>query len=356
MLSLAISLLLLATALAQGTGGSNVTCTYAFWEFNAAGQSPCFVWGQVQSLCITGGLTVTPLLNASYQYSPPSLSGQVNDCNCNVVSYNLMAACSWCQPNIFTNNWVTEAQWKQGCTNYDSTGITGENVNAIGIPSWAYLPDNGATWDPDTAEAAYNASLTATTTSHSTSTSPSASTSPTTSSSSSTATNSAAGVVGSGGSSGSSHSNTGAIVGGVVGGIALLIIIALAIWYFVRRNRAGTAAAAAAGGAYGPAPTTPQMAQYPPPQGEPYGPPPTSPFPPGSTPSPFPYQPSTSGGYDGTAPTSYTGSPPPVAPGGYYAQPAFGEGYGAQPGYGGPQSTFGGSQATAGRYTGLPEA
>ncbi|KZT59124.1 hypothetical protein CALCODRAFT_431448, partial [Calocera cornea HHB12733] len=159
LLALAAALLPAAhTARAQTSGGSNVTCTYAFWEFNALDESPCFVWGQLQSQCLTGGLTVTPLLNARY-YSPPSLSGQVNDCNCNVVSYNLMAACSWCQPNIFTNNWVTENQWKQGCTNYDASGISGVTLSGISIPAWAYLPDNGASWDPDTAEAAFNATL-----------------------------------------------------------------------------------------------------------------------------------------------------------------------------------------------------
>ncbi|KZO96704.1 hypothetical protein CALVIDRAFT_563773 [Calocera viscosa TUFC12733] len=373
----ALSLLLTAPtpARAQASGGSNVTCTYAFWEFNTIGESPCFVWGQLQSQCLTGGLTVTPLLNASYQYSPPSLSGQVNDCNCNVVSYNLMAACSWCQPNIFTNNWVTENQWKQGCTDYDSSGISGVSLAGIDIPAWAYVPDNGSSWDPDTAEAAYNA-----TSSNGGASSPATTQAPATASAgggggiptsgggfgfsvtiSPAASTTAGGGQNGGDTNGSSTSpnktNIGAIVGGVVGGVAVIIIIALIIFFVMRRNRRSSAAAAAAAasagtGAAGPGQWQPYGNEAKPPvpyspENIPYAPVPTSPFPPGTTPQPYPYQPSTgytgapsTTAYDGSAPpTSYAGSPPPQQQG-FYGQPQFGEAYG-QP---------------AGRYTGLPEA
>ena len=52
------------------------------------------VWARLQSLCIpsTSFINVPPLLDASFGYTIPQ-DGTV--CQCNVVSYALMAGCTW---------------------------------------------------------------------------------------------------------------------------------------------------------------------------------------------------------------------------------------------------------------------
>jgi hypothetical protein len=88
--------------------------------------------------------------------SPPYMP-QNNACTCNLVAYNLQAACGWCQSTIETNWWLDEAQWAGNCTTstFDATGIPSSvATSSINIPSWAFLSVTGATWDPSVASAA----------------------------------------------------------------------------------------------------------------------------------------------------------------------------------------------------------
>jgi len=344
---LAVVLAMAPTVLAQANGGSNVTCDAAFWEYNDIGQSPCFVLGEILSLCSdnTGGFVypLTGPTDDNWYLGPSSQRGSDNECFCNVVSYNLMAACTDCQEYT---RWWTEAQWNSNCTSYESTGLGNLDVSGIHIPPWAYLPDNGAGWNANTAQVYYDQYITSTasssttasaTSTSSTSSSIPATTTPATTSSAPTASGTGGG--GGGSSSSSSGSNTGAIAGGVVGGVVVLIAIAGLIFWLMRRNRRAAIPATFASAETGAAGTVGQhqygneqkpMSMYSASPELPYSVSPT--LVPGTTPSPYPYQPGTPGmGYDGAAPASSYPTSPIMGP--HHAQ-----------------------QASMGRYTGLPEA
>ncbi|KZO96706.1 hypothetical protein CALVIDRAFT_563774 [Calocera viscosa TUFC12733] len=222
-----VGLLSLAAALekvhAQGT--TNATCTRNFWEYNDEGQSPCLVWAQLQAVCLKQ-IIVTPLNGTGYQYYPPYLSGQIDDCNCNVVSYNLMAGCSWCQTDILSSNWVSESTWASGCTSYDSTGIPSDvEAAAIDIPSWAFLPSNGSVWVPQNAQAVATGAVTPT------------ATLPTSTGSSGVSSTGSLHPSASGGGQPEAPVPVAAIAGGVAGGVVALIALALLVWYLLRRRR-----------------------------------------------------------------------------------------------------------------------
>jgi hypothetical protein len=132
---------------------STVTCGYtgAAWELNSAGQNACQVYaalaGQCNSAFTIGDVTAT---------SPPYMP-QNNACTCNLVAYNLQAACGWCQSTIQTNWWLDEAQWAGNCTTsaFDATGIPSSvTTSSINIPAWARLTPTGPSWDPSQASAA----------------------------------------------------------------------------------------------------------------------------------------------------------------------------------------------------------
>ncbi|KAF8512242.1 hypothetical protein JB92DRAFT_293006 [Gautieria morchelliformis] len=59
-----------------------------------------------------------------------------------------MAGCSWCQPNVYSTNWVTESQWRSGCSNYDASGNLPSQASSLQstIPPWALMVENGQTW------------------------------------------------------------------------------------------------------------------------------------------------------------------------------------------------------------------
>ncbi|EJU04642.1 hypothetical protein DACRYDRAFT_93125 [Dacryopinax primogenitus] len=324
---------------AQG-GTSNATCYPPSWELNDQGENPCLVWAQLLTLCQSGPVNVQPLPNNSY-YLAPGDNWQPNDCNCNIVSYNLMEACCWCQPQTTSYTWLNETTWIRGCPTYNPTGVTGVSLADVHIPAWTYEPGNGESWDPSQAQA-YEAAISVSSTAAQ-STSITTTSSSTSNGGSSTTTSSASSPgSSSGGQTGgsTSSSNTGAIVGGVVGGVVgLALIVLLAIFIFRRNNTTGPGFAGpgdAALGMTGKGSDRPMLQQA------------TS-F---STASPMPsgataalyllYQPGTTTGmgYDGSAPaTSYSSSPPPgVFHGGLPA----GQNYG--------------SQLAVGGYSGLPEA
>ncbi|EJU04670.1 hypothetical protein DACRYDRAFT_20329 [Dacryopinax primogenitus] len=252
LLSLIVLVVHTPSGWAQSPGGwTNTTCTTATWEFNSQDHTPCLMWAQLQSLCVTDGVEVTALPGADFHYTAPSANQQpeINDCNCNVVSYNLMAACTWCQPFILTSDWITEAQWRAACPSYSTNGVSNvasASVEALQIPGWAFLPNNGAAWNPNVAYAYVSTASLYSTTSSVTSTSTSSAAMTTTSTSTSASASASSGDQSGGSGSGSSGTNIGPIVGGVVGGVGGLLLIALLVILIMRWRRKSAAANAAA--------------------------------------------------------------------------------------------------------------
>ncbi|CAG7849572.1 SubName: Full=Uncharacterized protein {ECO:0000313/EMBL:CCA69364.1} [Serendipita indica DSM 11827] len=120
---------------------STVQCVYADWANNGDSQNPCQVWANLGSKC--GTFNVAPLgapnpttgESASYG-APGGTTVPSNDCQCNRIAYSLMAACSWCQKDV----WVTLA--------------TTVDTNGLNIPPYATQPLPGPFWDPTDAQAA----------------------------------------------------------------------------------------------------------------------------------------------------------------------------------------------------------
>ena len=66
-----------------------------------------------------------------------------------------MAACSWCQPDVYSDSWPTIAQWKQSCSSFNTNGVsTSVNATGLNIPPFAVQAIDGPWWDPTNAQAA----------------------------------------------------------------------------------------------------------------------------------------------------------------------------------------------------------
>ncbi|CCA69364.1 hypothetical protein PIIN_03263 [Serendipita indica DSM 11827] len=139
---------------------STVQCVYADWANNGDSQNPCQVWANLGSKC--GTFNVAPLgapnpttgESASYG-APGGTTVPSNDCQCNRIAYSLMAACSWCQKDVWGDSWVTESAWATGCSNYgNATVATTVDTNGLNIPPYATQPLPGPFWDPTDAQAA----------------------------------------------------------------------------------------------------------------------------------------------------------------------------------------------------------
>ncbi|PVF95105.1 hypothetical protein CPB86DRAFT_788394 [Serendipita vermifera] len=129
---------------------STVNCDYtgANWEFNSEGENPCMVYAELQGVC-DSGFRISQVTSTSPPYTPPN-----NACGCNVVAYNLMAACGWCQSTIQTSWWLTVDQWAGNCTSasYDTTGVPDSVSTAtINIPAWALVAPTSTSWSPSQA-------------------------------------------------------------------------------------------------------------------------------------------------------------------------------------------------------------
>ncbi|KIM23854.1 hypothetical protein M408DRAFT_27558, partial [Serendipita vermifera MAFF 305830] len=130
---------------------SNVYCGYSGsnWKLNSSGQDACQVYAQLQGQC-NSSFVISPVTTSSLLYTPPN-----NACGCNVVAYNLMAGCAWCQANIQSGWWLSEGQWETGCTTYNTSGVpTTLSTTGINIPSWAFDIPTGTTWNPAEASSA----------------------------------------------------------------------------------------------------------------------------------------------------------------------------------------------------------
>ncbi|CAE6527052.1 unnamed protein product [Rhizoctonia solani] len=200
-------------AAAQDT---TVQCTYADWTTNVRGQNPCLVWAELQTKCDAGGVRVTPLANYRYHYTEPDSEAELNDCNCSVVAYNLMAACTWCQLGL-DNKWINETVWRSNCPSYNARGLS-IDTSGLTIPEWAKIPVDGGMWRPNIASLA--------------------ATPPTVTPTLASATFTPQ-------STADTHSNypkpqgnnAGAIAGGVVGAALIVILFAALFIFFIRRSK-----------------------------------------------------------------------------------------------------------------------
>ncbi|KAL4067924.1 hypothetical protein V8B97DRAFT_2021726 [Scleroderma yunnanense] len=199
------------------------------WMDNSKTQNPCLIAAYVQGVCSSGQFTVDPL-DPNTHYVGPYVD-EANPCECNTITYNLIAACSICQNRTY----IAWSSWSTNCTTI-YPNVYPENIpSGTAVPNWAYqdvttsdlfnvtlaqsvgdAPESTATKAQSTATAVTSSTLTPSTGGGSSGT---VTQSPTPSSS-------------------SSKSNTGAIVGGAVGGVVgLAAIAALITWFCVRRRR-----------------------------------------------------------------------------------------------------------------------
>ncbi|EJU04641.1 hypothetical protein DACRYDRAFT_20312 [Dacryopinax primogenitus] len=103
--------------------------------------------------------------------------------------------------------------WASGCPSYNPTSIPSSvEASSIHIPSWAFLPDNGSSWNPQSAQAVATGAVTPTSL-------------PTGAPSASTAPGATSSVQG------------GVIAGAAGGGVVLLLLLVLAAYYLLRRYR-----------------------------------------------------------------------------------------------------------------------
>jgi len=152
-----ISALFLAAA-STVVAQSTVNCVYASWANNGDGKTPCELWAALGSKC--GTFTVEPLgaiANGTSPGYPALTSSTANDCQCNHVAYSLMAACAWCQADVYADSWVSESDWSQACgSKYQTSGVASSvNASDLNIPPYATQPIPGPVWDPTDAQAAF---------------------------------------------------------------------------------------------------------------------------------------------------------------------------------------------------------
>ncbi|QRV75045.1 hypothetical protein RhiJN_03060 [Ceratobasidium sp. AG-Ba] len=218
MTRVALTIFALVLAAAVAAQDTTVQCSYADWTTNARGQSPCLVWAELQTKCDSGGVRVTPLANGRYHYTEPDEPREINDCNCSVVAYNLMAACTWCQLGV-PDKWVNETLWRSRCPSYNARGLSIDSSD-LTIPSWATIPVDGGLWRPNIASLAASPPTVSPT-----SGSPTTQFSPQSTSDTESHHNDGHG------------SNAGAIAGGVVGAALIIVLFAALFIFFIRRSK-----------------------------------------------------------------------------------------------------------------------
>ncbi|KIJ53651.1 hypothetical protein M422DRAFT_25476 [Sphaerobolus stellatus SS14] len=196
----------------NGQASSPIKCTTDKWTLNSEGLTPCLVASSLQAPCGGGKWNIDPLPNNTIIYSGPK-AGESNPCSCSTVVYSLVSACAACQGDGF----ITWEQWSTNCLQADTTEGTFPLTlpGGIAVPSWAYLSVNDTvTWDAARAQ-------------NFASTNPTESTAPATPTGATGQTN-----------QGVHHSNKGgAIGGGVAGGVALVVLVGLGAFFFMRRRK-----------------------------------------------------------------------------------------------------------------------
>ncbi|KAH9169672.1 hypothetical protein EDB89DRAFT_1448999 [Lactarius sanguifluus] len=220
-LAILTSLVLLASSDFAATQINAPDCSLSWeWSFNTRGQNACTVAAYLMGTCNDGTFTIHALLPGKFY----TVSNDVANCECNMVAYNLLSACSACQGG----NLTTWSNYSYNCIpplTFPHTVPSGTSV-----PQWA-LVDNtfNGIWDPTTASSTVSVdppevqpgSLIGIPDSESGSPTPSG-----------------------------SGTNTAAIAGGVAGGIVALAAIGVLLFYFLpvwRRQRSQAPSAATAG-------------------------------------------------------------------------------------------------------------
>ncbi|KAJ3763890.1 hypothetical protein EV360DRAFT_65939 [Lentinula raphanica] len=221
MAQVVVASILILSSLSRGQT-TNATCDPSFsWADNSNQQSPCLVTALLEGLCDPLGVQV-PALPASNHYLGPS-PGQATTCE--------------------YREWITWDEWKQECSIVELGIFPLQIPTTIDVPSWAYINISMVNGTFDVAAAQNNATLSqpistsgnssSFTTSTQPSSTPTSSSDPLpatpTSSSPSTAT-----------SQPSSKSLAGAIAGGTIGGFAVIMILGLALLWFLTKPKRRT--------------------------------------------------------------------------------------------------------------------
>ncbi|KAL4072642.1 hypothetical protein V8B97DRAFT_1870213 [Scleroderma yunnanense] len=206
---------------------SSVICSseYSWVSLPFKAQNPCLIAAYLQGACIGGSYTV-PLLEPNTSYVGPYVD-ETNPCECNSVTYNLMAACSTCQNQTY----IAWSSWSNNCSTI-YPGVYPENIpSGTAVPNWAYQVVTtsdlfNVTLAQLTGGGVYllnapESSATKATAIVATSTMPISSITGDTQSPNSSP-------------SSSSKSNIGDIVGGAVGGVCLAAIAAFITWFCIR--------------------------------------------------------------------------------------------------------------------------
>ncbi|KAG6851264.1 hypothetical protein H0H93_011700 [Arthromyces matolae] len=266
-------------------------------------QTPCLIASYLGGVCNAGQFTVGPL-DVGKVYIGPTIA-EANECRCSGVFYNLVSACAGCQGRA----WEEWSEYNANCSTVYPAIFIRTIPSGTRVPHYAYLdptPDDTFNVTAATQVVVLDAPE---------STAPPQTTGTSTSIIAPSVTPST--------KSSKSSSKAGPIAGGVVGGVVALALIAALVFWWTRRHRSRTAPSAEAN--YNAV--------------QPTSPPPMTSTPqpafPAAMPTPRLYDPSDPSTYP-AATTDYTGSTQAV--------PAHVTG-----------STYTGSNAASGRYTGAPE-
>ncbi|KAF7294789.1 hypothetical protein MIND_01016600 [Mycena indigotica] len=217
MLSCLSILLAFTVALVAGADGvsTNATCSSAFaWSFNSLGQTPCLVAAYLGSTCNNGLFMVPALTSQNNGYIGPTVSQAAasEQCACSSVFYSLLSACADCQSGLVIP-WDT---FKTNCSQVFEAVFAKSIPTGTSVPHWAYQNfPSGGSFNATLAQLQLNAPE-STSTPTATSAPPAASSHPS-----------------------SKKSKAGPIAGGVVGGIAALVLLGIAVFWFLRQRRRG---------------------------------------------------------------------------------------------------------------------
>ncbi|KZV96783.1 hypothetical protein EXIGLDRAFT_404105 [Exidia glandulosa HHB12029] len=213
---------------------TDATCTAdRGWTSNSLQQSPCLVASYLFEACAPNVVNIPAQPNQQRYPSPGENGLPANKCSCSSVAYSVLAACSYCQGQLY-EKWST---WKTNCTPAETFVDQWPLPVPIGtaIPAWAFdNPTSLDGWDPTQAQLLADSGATDTFPASTTSTSAPATTVTEATQTSTADTNTTSSPADTG-----HHSSTpvGAIVGGVVGGLVALGIGAIGVALIVRYTR-----------------------------------------------------------------------------------------------------------------------